>query len=98
VGAARGRREAVAVVERLARLVASAELDLRLGEELERLGELRAQRERALEALRSLVVLPRLGKKLAQAVVPQLVVGVVLGHLAELRDPVLQLTHDPISE
>src|SRR5947209_3386757 len=38
-------------------------------------------------------MLAALHKELAQAVVAQLVVRVVVGHLAELGDAVLQLTH-----
>jgi len=51
------------------------------------------QLEGAAERRHSLVELAGLGEQLAQAVVAQLVLRVVGGHLAELLDAVLQLAH-----
>ena len=57
------------------------------------LRELRAQFERAAERLDGLVVLPVLHEELAEAIVAQLVVRVVAGHLAKLGDALFEGSH-----
>src|SRR5581483_3299231 len=64
-----------------------------LGEQLVDLGEVGAQLQGTLERGHSLVVLPGFHEATAEPVVAEHLLRVVLRHLAELVDALLQLAH-----
>ena len=80
-------------VQRRHGFIPPAELHLALGEQVVHLREGRAEDECPLERPGGVLDLAVLQQQLTEAEVAQLVVRVVLGHLAELRDPLLQLSH-----
>ena len=69
------------------------ELCKTLAEELEHLGELRGDFQRAAELLRGLLELPVVHEELTEAEARQIVVRVLLGHVAEPRDLIGQAVH-----
>src|SRR5262249_52290594 len=82
-----------AILQSLDGVIGPAQLDQGRPQQLVNLGKLRAQLKRPPEGADGVLILARLQVQLAEAKVPEFVIGIVIGHLLELGNTFLQLTH-----